>query len=214
MKLLSFLILGLTFFSKEPSFIYHEFSSEEDLTTKWYIEKLSNDHLEINGEDENSITILDCNDSFQINKFHFRSKKDKTNYIISSSNHHELKIEEILENGVKEKKLSIDYPWIQQFGFGLNSFVKSEQSSLKFTIVKPDDFTIQDMIAKKGKIEPLTIDGKTYEAQKVSVTLQGFKSMFWKAELWYDAKNADFLKYKANKGPNTSITTILLKKRN
>jgi hypothetical protein len=66
------------------------------------------------------------------------------------------------------------------------------------------------MVAKKQGIEKLTIKEKTYDALEVVVTLQGFKSMFWKAQVWYDVKTNDLLQYKSNEGPHTPTTTVTL----
>jgi hypothetical protein len=66
------------------------------------------------------------------------------------------------------------------------------------------------MVAKKLEKETLKIHDTTYQAILVEVTLQGFKSMFWKAQIWYDAKTYDLLQYKSNEGPNTPTTTVTL----
>jgi hypothetical protein len=68
------------------------------------------------------------------------------------------------------------------------------------------------MIATKLDVEDLTINGKIYNAQKLKITLQGFKKRFWKAEVWYDTATHLMLRYKANEGPGTPITdTIFLR---
>ena len=66
------------------------------------------------------------------------------------------------------------------------------------------------MIATKDYVEDLSINGKSYKAQKLKITLQGFKKRFWKAEVWYDLQTLELLRYKANEGPGTPITEINL----
>ena len=53
---------------------------------------------------------------------------------------------------------------------------------------------------------------KTFDARKLKITLTGFfKSMFWKAQLWYDIKTNVLVKYKANEGPDTPTTKVTIK---
>ena len=42
-------------------------------------------------------------------------------------------------------------------------------------------------------------------AQHLTVTLQGFKSHFWKADIWYDLKSKDLLKYVSDEGPGATL---------
>lgn len=99
-------------------------------------------------------------------------------------------------------------PWVQQFWYGLKPFLESSKKEYKFSIINPEDFSHVRMVAYKQKVVPLTIDNKTYDAQFVKVTLQGFQGMFWSAKVWYDARDHSFLKYEATKGPKTPLTTI------
>lgn len=208
---LTFFVFVGCLFASEPVFIYNEFSSKHNLTTTWTTVEKSKDLLEITGEDEASTTILDCSKDFEISKFYFKSKKIQEEYTITLKKN-VLEINSNVNNKKETKKHKISSPWIQQFGFGLKPFILSKDQSIKFCLVTPDNFDIQKMIAKKKQIETLNIEGKKYEAVLVTVTLPGFKSMFWKAKIWFDTKNGNFLKYQANHGPSTPVTTILLKK--
>ena len=66
------------------------------------------------------------------------------------------------------------------------------------------------MEASKKEREKLEVKGKVYDALKVEITLTGLKKLFWKAQLWYNTQNGELLKYLANEGPNTPVTTLLL----
>ena len=102
-------------------------------------------------------------------------------------------------------------PWIQEFKFGFQPFLKSQDKELPFTIVYSKDTTLHDMIATKEKIEKVTVGSKTYETQKLKITLQGFKKRFWKAEAWFDLETNLMVKYTSNEGPGTpSIEVTLL----
>jgi hypothetical protein len=117
-----------------------------------------------------------------------------------------------IKNNAKSKTLKLGkLPWIQEFKFGFQPFLKSKDKELPFTIVYSKDTTLHDMIATKEKIEKVTVGDKTYEAQKLKITLQGFKKRFWKAEAWFDVKTNLMVKYTSNEGPGTpSIEVTLL----
>ncbi len=98
---------------------------------------------------------------------------------------------------------------MQEFVFGFKDFLVSNDREYKFEILNPQDLDMHDMIAIKEYVEELKIDNATYVAQKVKITLQGFKRRFWRAEAWYDTKTQRLLRYKANEGPGTPITETL-----
>jgi len=111
------------------------------------------------------------------------------------------------------KKYNISSKWIQDFNFGFHEFLEAQNREMTFLMLNPNDFTINEMIVKKQNIEKIKIGHINYNAQKVEVTLPGFKSMFWKAQIWYDLESYDLIKYIADKGPGTPVTTILLESK-
>ena len=116
-----------------------------------------------------------------------------------------------IKNNAKSKTLKLGkLPWIQEFKFGFQPFLKSKDKELPFTIVYNKDTTLHDMIATKEKIEKVTVGDKIYEAQKLKITLQGFKKRFWKAEAWFDLKTNLMVKYTSNEGPGTPPMEVTL----
>ncbi len=100
--------------------------------------------------------------------------------------------------------------WIQDFKFGLKNFLKSSKSEFKFILISPKDFTSNLMVATKEGIENIKIDATNYKTQKIKITLPGFRGHFWKAEIWYNIKTNDLIKYVSNEGPGTPTTTLIL----
>jgi hypothetical protein len=113
-------------------------------------------------------------------------------------------------NGKKVKKvLSLNGDaWVQEFDFSLKPYVLSKANDFKFSIVNPKDLSLHNMIASKQGLDQIDINGKQFTAQKVKITLCGFKKMFWHADLWFDQKTGDLLRYEANDGPNTPMRII------
>ena len=112
----------------------------------------------------------------------------------------------------KERLLSHkigELPWVQDFKFGFQPFLATDAKKYAFCIIHPDKLDVHDMIAVKDLEESVEIDGKTYEAQRVKISLKGFKKKFWTGYVWFDKENHLMLKYRANKGPGTPYTEIL-----
>jgi hypothetical protein len=212
----TFLFLFLLFTSlsnieakENNSFIYtyEEIVNNKKSLSKWIFKKGLRD-IKINTED-NSIKIL-YSPFFITKKYSYISKDENIDFSIS------LKKDKLIifKNGKFKKKYKIKDFWIQQFSFGLKPFILSKKSKLRFSLVSPKDLSLQKMVAIKKTRENLQIDDKKYKTQKIVVTLQGFKKIFWKAHLWFDIKNGDFLKYQGNSGPKTPIVTTFLKSKN
>ena len=100
--------------------------------------------------------------------------------------------------------------WVQEFDFCFKPFILSAMRDFKFSIVHPKKMSLHSMIATKQGYEQVDVPGKQYDALKVKVTLTGFKKMFWHADLWFDPQAGDLIKYMANEGPNTPLSTITL----
>lgn len=100
--------------------------------------------------------------------------------------------------------------WVQEFDFSFKPFILSETTEFKFSIVHPKKLNLHEMIATKQGFDQVEINEKVFKAQKVKVTLRGFKKMFWHADLWYEQGTGDLLMYKANEGPNTPTSVITL----
>lgn len=100
-------------------------------------------------------------------------------------------------------------PWIQQLWFGLSPFAKSKEAEMLFYTIDPSSLKIFKLLAKKMHTESLIIQNVEYTAQKILLTLPGFRGRFWKAHIWFDTKDHHFLKYVGNKGPGTETLTVV-----
>lgn len=187
---------------------YEEQTGNKKSYFTWVLEE-GEKSIKIVADEDESITTLNFTKNFVMYRYAFKSKIEPTEYVFS------LNKNILTANGkVNNLQMSEEYPlktrWIQQFGFGLRPFVFSEKKSMEFTLLTIDKFEEQKMIATKEGNELVSSNGKTYDTIKISLSLTGFKKMFWKARLWYDSKTGILVKYTANKGPNTPTTTIML----
>jgi hypothetical protein len=207
------ILLTSTIKADDYQYTYDEYLKNSHLQTVWKVEE-KDDKLIISGtEEESDLVTMECTPSYKIEKYSYKAKNKPIEYTLF------LKNRTLYLNGnINNKKLKRMYkiknvPWIQQLCFGLKPFILSKKKSLKFYIVSPRDFSLVKMIVKKEKTETLTIKNQKFRARKVKLTLPGFKGMFWSANLWFDTKSGDFLKYRGNKGPGTYTKTTLLKSK-
>ena len=196
--------LGLIFSCQvvaEQKMIYESVVKGDIVKVLWGSEEKENKtHIKIVKKEKN--VTMECLPDFSL-----------LNYSEKTGGSRELNISKVgpclivknYEKG-KEKILShkIDkMPWIQEFTFGFQPFIKSNKNSYEFCIVYPKDLALHEMIATKEEEEEIEIGGKKYSTQKVKITLAGFKKSFWKGYAWFDKQSALMVRYKANEGPRT-----------
>lgn len=101
-------------------------------------------------------------------------------------------------------------PWIQELNFSFRPFILSNDKSFKFQIINPKNLSIHTLVSTKVGTEQLELHGTKYDTIRVKMTLTGFEKMFWGARVWYDSKTGDLVKYIANEGPGTPVSTLTL----
>lgn len=189
-------------------YTYEEQSGNKKSHFTWNVET-SDKNVVIYGEEESDSIIMYFTKDYKLYKYVKKSKSTATEIEFSLENNI-LQARGKVNNLNLSKRHVFKTPWVQQFGFGLKPFVLSNQPSMEFSFITPKDFSLQKMIAKKEGREYISSHGKKYETQKVTITLTGFKSKFWKARLWFDITTGDLVKYAANQGPNTEMTVDML----
>jgi hypothetical protein len=209
-KLLSFifLIFCSSLLMADQEFIYQAMTQGTKVKANWKIEEKENKLL-VSGQNKGRNVFLECSSSYSF--LSFTEKVDQDREFKVSREGSTLKVQ-FKEKG-KEKTKNYDIgqtPWIQEFKFGFQPFLSSNQKEYKFYIINPKDLGLHGMVATKEQVEELTIEGKKYLTQKLKVTLQGFKKKFWRAEVWFDQETQMMVKYKANEGPGTPTTEITL----
>lgn len=190
--------------------VYKKETGGVEITTTYTIDQ-DNNQYHIQGANKEQTTEILGAIPYKTLSLTCTSKKNSDHYTFV------LKDATLTADGViKGEKLHAVYKiarnsaWIQEFEFGFLPFLTSSKKSVDFDILHPKTFKLHKMTAKKQGTETLKIGGASYQAQMITITLQGFKSMFWKAQLWYDTVSHNLLMYKANEGPHTPTTTISL----
>ena len=202
------LILVATTHSAQ-TFVYNKVTGATELTTTYTIKK-EDSLITVDSINQDQKTQAISSPSHQLTSFccNYIKNKDYSKFTLKNgvlTAEGVIKGESLKE--IYEMKKSL---WVQEFEFGLYPFLVSDKTSWSFEILHPKNFKLHKMIAKKHGKETITINNKPYKTLVVHITLPGFKGIFWKAELWYDAETSNLLMYKSNEGPNTPSVAITL----
>ncbi len=203
-----FLLFFVSFAFADTTYTYEKWEKNKKTPMTWEI-KEQKGHIFLTCHEDIGVTTLETLANFKnIQNYSFESANKKSKYSITLTGK-KLFLEKTNRGKTQKSEFNLSTPWIQQFGFGLMPFVKSSQKKIKFALINADKPDLVDMVAQKNEIVPLKIKDKEYKAQKIAVSLTGFKSMFWKAEMWFEKDSGDLLKYVADSGPSTPVTTLL-----
>ncbi len=142
-----------------------------------------------------------------------KTKKEQKVTAIRTENRVEVTIE---KKGKCEVKIhEIDpAPWIQSREFGMRGFADDpEAEMLKFWALNPSDSSMNKMMATRQEEKKIKCGDRHFEAFRVKVTLDGWKSIFWSSEFWFRKSDGVFLKYKGSaSGPNSPVVVSELVK--
>ena len=96
-------------------------------------------------------------------------------------------------------------PWIQSREFGMRGFADDPKAAmLKFWALNPSDSSMNKMMATRQEEKKIKCGDRFFDAFRVKVTLDGWKSVFWSSEFWFRKSDGVFLKYKGSaSGPNS-----------
>ena len=188
------------------TYLFSETVNETTEETRWkYTEEA--DSVILEASTPKHTTRIECTKELQFERMLVTSKESTLDMKRQES---KLTATEISPKNTTSETYPLNgKPWIQQLWFGLSPFAKSTDKEITFYTIDPSSLKIFKLIAKKTEVETLKIKEVDYLAQKMVVTLPGFKGQFWKAHIWFDAKTHHFLKYVGNRGPGTKTSTIL-----
>ncbi len=192
----------------EEQIVYESISGGKSTVVEWSIQK-EKDKICLKGKGSDKTVIIECLEDYILINYLEKFSPSKEFSIVKEGPC--LLIKSL--DGGKEKLKSFKIgktPWVQNFKFGFQPFLKGSQKETTFYIVNPKDFDAHEMIATKEAEEEVEVSGKVYQTQKVKITLAGFKKKFWKAQAWFDQKTLLLVKYRANEGPGTAYTETFL----
>ncbi len=133
-----------------------------------------------------------------------KTKKEQKVTAIRKENRVEVRIENKGDSEVRVFEID-PAPWIQSREFGMRGFADDPQvRELKFWALNPSDHSMNKMKATRKEEKRIRCGENYFQAFRVKVTLDGWKSIFWSSEFWFRKSDGVFLKYKGSaSGPNS-----------
>ncbi|MCB1110740.1 MAG: hypothetical protein KDK64_07125 [Chlamydiia bacterium] len=211
MKSILLFLFPFAMLTADVTYVYNKDVEGRESKTTWTLDfKESDDTLHIIGESTNGKTLIVTSPDRVTKSFRYENTARKDQYSVHREGDTLIAIRDADGERIQKHFRIGDSAWVQEFDFCFKPFILSGFHDFKFSIVHPKKLSLHDMVATKQGFEPIEVHGKQYDALKVKVTLTGFKKMFWHADLWFDPQAGDLLKYMANEGPNTPLSTITL----
>ncbi len=187
---------------------YQSCCSKEVVRMDWSLEK-KEDKIHLNGKRKGEEIQMEYSSDFLLLSYLEKKEPSKELDIVKEGPCLIIRSRDKGKEKIKSFKVG-STPWVQDWKFGLQNFLKGDRKEFSFYVVSPKDLSVYEMVATKEIEEELNLEGRKYVAQKVKITLKGFKKKFWKAQTWFDKENLLMLKYRANEGPGTPMTEITL----
>ncbi|NGX28713.1 MAG: hypothetical protein K940chlam1_00899 [Candidatus Anoxychlamydiales bacterium] len=211
LMILAFILVSsfsITEIFNKKTYVYKNVTGSSKNTTTWLVKRQKGD-LVITKTSDYGITDIVYSPKYELKLMKFSSATENDDYKM------QLDDNKLTLNGtIKGRKASKVYimsdRWVQDFNYGLRNFLESQMSEYKFVIINPDDFTSYQMVATRKGIHKMKINDHIYNTQQIEVSLRGFRSLFWKAQIWYDLETYDLVKYRANDGPGSPMKTTIL----
>ncbi|PCI74966.1 hypothetical protein COB21_06160 [Candidatus Aerophobetes bacterium] len=209
------LVSSMAFSSSSPAKIEHFLYSKEvegkQTVAKWSLKDKEKTYV-LDGASPVGTTNILTDKNFQTLSFQHKSH-DGYSYTLTKDGN-KVHAHRHDANGSFGRTYDISSsPWVQEFDFSFRPFILSNSKRYTFQIIHPQKLSIHTLVATKIRDEQLTVHGQTYDAVRLKMTLTGIKKMFWHADLWYNRKTGNLLKYVANEGPGTPVSTIELKSK-
>jgi len=111
-----------------------------------------------------------------------------------------------LDGAVVEKRIEIDErPFHNNPSFGLEGFVRSGEKEAEFRTLRPDNLSDYKMKARVKERDVINIGGQEVTAVRVEWGLTGFKSMFFKRNLWFRESDGRFLRSEVADGEYSEL---------
>ena len=196
-------------FPAEETLNYITIKKGKAKSKSWTIEDKKNQFFVLGTSESKSICKLELDQNYHLMRFEEVDPSEDYELIAYRDKNQLIAEVKIGKESFSQSHTIDDQRWVQEFAFGFKEFLSSNKKNMKFQILHPKDLSMYELIIIKEEEENLSIDDKTYQAQRVKITLPGFRGRFWKAQAWYDAKSFELLRYKANEGPGTAVSETL-----
>ena len=111
-----------------------------------------------------------------------------------------------------QKRHSIDEaPWFQPLSYALQPYLQSDRQTLRFWLIRADNFEPVKLKAVHSDIEEIFVDGRLCQSRRIDVSPSGPLSFVWHGSYWFRKSDAVFLQYAGGhllSGPDDRVIRI------
>ncbi len=101
-----------------------------------------------------------------------------------------------------------DSPWYESIESSLSIFALGKLASIEFWLVRSGKFQAYKMVAYRKNIEAIKVNGNSVEAQKVTVTLPGILSIFWKVDYWFRVSDGQYVRFEGKREGGDTVVEL------
>ena len=109
-----------------------------------------------------------------------------------------------------QKRHSIDEaPWFQPLSYALQPFMQSDRQTLRFWLIRTDNFEPVKLKAVRSGTEEIFVDGRQYSSSRIDVSPSGPLSFVWHGSYWFRQSDAVFLQYAGGHLLSGALDTLI-----
>ncbi len=200
------MLLTLTFVLLTPLYsriyLYDITKGETKRQVEWKIEKNAQDGVEFHSQNymENVSHDLKLSPDLKTLSWHYLDSPDHVTYKVERFDD-ELVFEGTIGEKKLDKRVSIgELPWYQMHGYSLRTFLQSDEKEIEFYSIRPKDGKVVKLVATRGDVESIIVNGQRCKSIRVDVGLAGLLSYLGKVSYWFRTSDLVFVKYKGVTG--------------
>ena len=100
-------------------------------------------------------------------------------------------------------------PWWQPLSYALQPFVQSDRQTLRFWLIRTDNFEPMKLKAVRSGTEEIFVDGRQYSSSRIDVSPSGPLSFVWHGSYWFRQSDAVFLQYAGGHLLSGALDTLI-----
>ncbi len=109
-----------------------------------------------------------------------------------------------------QKRHPIDEaPWLQPLSYALQSYSQSDRRTLRFWLIRTDNFEPVKLKAVRSGTEEIFVDGRQYSSSRIDVSPSGPLSFVWHGSYWFRQSDAVFLQYAGGHLLSGALDTLI-----
>ena len=100
-------------------------------------------------------------------------------------------------------------PWFQPLSYALQPFMQSDRRTLRFWLIRTDNFEPVKLKAVRSGTEEIFVDGRQYSSSRIDVSPSGPLSFVWHGSYWFRQSDAVFLQYAGGHLLSGALDTLI-----